>query len=62
MSALEGEGEEGEQKFKVNSEISYQNKKISECQQDVRKHYVTHWALRELIVGMTRWNLFQGHP
>ena len=39
MSALEGgEGEE-EPKFKVNSELSYQNKSCSECQQDVRKHY-----------------------
>ena len=32
-------GEEGGQK-KVNSELSYQNKSCSECQQDVRKHYV----------------------
>ena len=29
----------GEPKFKVNSELRYQNKS-SECQQDVRKHYV----------------------
>ena len=29
------------QKFKVNSELSYQNKSCSECQQDVRKHYVS---------------------
>ena len=33
-------GEEGGQKFKVNSELSYQNKSCSECQQDVRKHCV----------------------
>ena len=31
--------EEG-QNFKVNSELSYQNKSCSECQQDVRKYYV----------------------
>ena len=37
MSAPE-EGEGG-QKFKVNSELSYQKKTCSECQQDVRKQY-----------------------
>ena len=30
-------GEEGGQKFKVNSKRSYQNKSCSECQRDVRK-------------------------
>ena len=35
MSSPEGEGEGP--KFKVNCELSYQNKTCSECQQDVRK-------------------------
>ena len=35
MSALVVVG----QKFKVNSELSYQKKSCSECQQDVRKQY-----------------------
>ena len=35
MSALEEGG--GRPKFKVNSELSYQNKTCSGCQQDVRK-------------------------
>ena len=33
--------DEDEPKFKFNSELSYQNKSCSECQQDVRKHYVS---------------------
>ena len=39
MSAQEGVV--GEPKFYVDSELSYQNKSSSECQQDVRKHYVS---------------------
>ena len=35
MSAQGGEG--GEPKFLVNSELSYETKSCSECQQDVRK-------------------------
>merc|ERR1712016_101594 len=37
MSALEEDG--GGPKFRVNSELSYQKKSCSECQQDVRKQY-----------------------